>query len=114
MSIIDRYTKFDRCVYWAPLSQGDNHDRYGEQSYEQPLEIYCRWEDKVEAIQLPNGAQFSTKSIIYVDTELAMGGILWHGLLVAVPSEPPVANLIVHRFSIPNLRNKAVVRGVYI
>lgn len=113
MGIISRFTKFDKCCYWAPASE-ESIDRYGEGGFLEAVELDCRWEDVVELIQLPNGEQFASKSTVYVDIDLALGGILWHGLLVAKPLDPPLANKIQHKMSIPNLRNKETLRGVYL
>jgi hypothetical protein len=112
MGIIKRFTKFDKCVYWEP--DDPTMDELGERKFKAPVEIYCRWEDKVELIQLPSGEEYAAKSTIYVDIELALGGVLWHGLLVSVPLIPPLANLIQQRMSVPNLKNREVVRGVYL
>lgn len=114
MGIISRFTKFDRCCYWAPAAPHANGNRYGDRSFADPIEIDCRWEDKTELIQLPNGEQFTSKSTVYVDLDLALGGILWHGLLVAVPSEPPRASTIQHKMTIPKLRNTEILRAVYL
>lgn len=112
MGIISKFTKYDKCCYWAPADPA--MDAMGERAFVAPVEIDCRWEDKAELIQLPNGEQYVSKSTIYVDITLALGGVLWHGLLVSVPSSPPLANIIQQRMAISNLKNKETVRGVYL
>ncbi len=34
----------DTCVYWAP----NGPDKYGQQTFRTPVEVVCRWEDRVE------------------------------------------------------------------
>lgn len=63
-------------VYWAPAPPDDT----GEQGYTPPVEIRCRWEDKFELIQEPNGKQWMTKAVVLTDrTVSANGGWLWKG-----------------------------------
>lgn len=114
MGIISRFTKFDRCVYWAP-GNGGKQDRYGKYVYDvEPVEIYCRWDEKQETIVLPNGDDFVSTVTVYVDLDLAFGGVLWHGLLVSRPSSPPEVNIIRGKMSVTKLRNTETLRAVYL
>lgn len=113
MGIISKFTKFDKCVYWAPDASGET-DRMGRRSYEDPVELDCRWDGRSELITLPNGEQYASKATVYTDIELALGGILWHGLLVARPDEPPSANVIQSTMTVPKMRNTEVLKAAYL
>jgi hypothetical protein len=114
MGIISRFTKFDKCVYWAP-GNGGKQDRYGKYVYDvAPVEIDCRWSEKIEQIVLPGGENYSSTITVYVDLDLVLGGILWHGLLVSVPDTPPSATIIRAKGSENNLKNSETLRWVYL
>jgi len=100
-------------VYWPRLDDG-TPDRYGRKGYGHPVELNCRWDDMQQLIKLPNGEETMSKATVYVDIELELGGILWHGELVDCPATPPSSNAIIQKASNPNMRNKEVLRTVYL
>ncbi len=113
MGIISKFTKFDKCVYWAPMGKGAP-DRFGRKTYQEPQQLFCRWDDKQELIKLENGEQYMSSATVYVDIDLELGGILWHGLLADRPATPPGSCIIVHKSANPNLKNTEILRTVYI
>ena len=84
MSLLDSMRR-QWCVYWAYLEQ----DRYGKDVYDDPIAIKVRWEDKSEQDFLPTGQEVMITSTVYVDRLMALGGMLWLGLLVDAPTIPP-------------------------
>jgi hypothetical protein len=94
------------CVYW----EYDSQDRNGKDTYKDPIALKVRWEDKSEQDFLPTGQEVTIKSTVYVDRAMALGGVLWLGLLVDAPSTPPEHNKIQVFRSIPKLNAKKTLR----
>ena len=66
MSLISRMRK-QHALWWALTST--EPDRYGRYSYEAPVLVTCRWDDSSEVALLPDGTQFTTRSLVYVGSE---------------------------------------------
>lgn len=68
-----------RAVYWAPAGNGDT----GEQLYDDPIEIKCRWEDVHKLFFNEAGEQTVSNARVYLWTEMAGSGefqplgVLW-------------------------------------
>lgn len=93
MGIITKMLQFDTCVYWALRSAesgGLDYDDYGQPQHTDPIEIKCRWE--VVAVEYidPKGTTRTSKSVVYVDRDVDVGGMLFHGELseVTEPDSP--------------------------
>ena len=89
MSLIDSMRR-----QWAVYWEYDGQDRFGKDTYKDPIEIKVRWEDKLEQDFLPSGQEVMVKSTVYVDREMSLGGVIWLGLLVDSPVTPPEHNKI--------------------
>jgi hypothetical protein len=69
-------------VYWgSPVEDG-----YGKQTFADPVEIVCRWEDKQQIIGTITGNQIigfqnMSRAIVYVDRDLDVDGWLMLGTL---------------------------------
>ena len=64
-------------VYWgSPVNDG-----YGGKTFADPVEIFCRWEDKNEIFVAPNGDEAVSKSVVYVLQDLDQEGYLYLGTL---------------------------------
>lgn len=62
-------------LYWGtPVKDG-----YGSFSYADPVEIYCRWEDKIEVITDSDGKEYVSKSQVYVLQDVDEDGYLYLG-----------------------------------
>jgi hypothetical protein len=46
-------------------------------SYDDPIEIKCRWEDSNQVVVEMNGEQIISRAIIYPDTDLQENGVLF-------------------------------------
>jgi hypothetical protein len=79
---------------WAVYWEFDGQDRNGKDIFKDPIAIKVRWEDRAERDFLPTGEEVMVKSTVYVDRAMPLGGILWKGLLVDIPSIPPEHNKI--------------------
>jgi len=64
-------------VYWGnPVDDG-----YGGKDFDDPVEIACRWEDKISVMSDAQGNQFVSKSVVYVLQDLDEEGYLFLGTL---------------------------------
>ena len=88
MSVITRTLK-QICVYWAlgsTESGGDDFDDHGFPIWTDPVKIKCRWEDANEEFIAANGTKTSSKSKVYVESDVDVGGVLMLGELIDVSS----------------------------
>lgn len=105
MSII-RDMRKQKAVYWK---QGTELDKFGRVSWEEPVEIDCRWDDGSENMRGPQGETFQFSSTVYVDREMAVGDFLKCGPLesdtVSDPREDKDAASIQRFAKNPNFQN---------
>jgi len=99
MGLISRMRK-QKAVYWAPTGR-DQENRY---LYDDPVEIKCRWDERYERDFNMYGEEIDIRSTVYVDREVALGGVLWLGLLVDAPDTPPEHQKIKVIREHPNMR----------
>lgn len=70
-------------VYWG--SPAD--DGYGGFTFDSPVEIPVRWDEKHELITASNGEQIVTKAEIFVNQDVDVNGYLFLGNLTALSDE---------------------------
>jgi hypothetical protein len=64
-------------VYWgSPINDG-----YGGKTFASPVEIKCRWEDKVRLLISADGSETKSKATVLVTQELDDEGYLYLGTL---------------------------------
>ncbi|MFA5935008.1 MAG: hypothetical protein WC827_03935 [Candidatus Paceibacterota bacterium] len=64
-------------VYWgSPVEDG-----YGGKTYADPVEIPCRWEEKVRLMTAADGSETKSKATVLVTQELDEEGYLYLGTL---------------------------------
>lgn len=64
-------------VYWGtPVA-----DAFGGYTYDDPIEIKGRWEDKLKIINNTKGEEFITNSQILTNEDLTIGGMVYLGTL---------------------------------
>ena len=69
-------------VYWGnPTSDG-----YGGTTYDDPVEISCRWEEKITLIQNIQGEEVVSKAEILLTQDVAANGLLFLGTLTDLDS----------------------------
>lgn len=74
------------CVYWGnPIDDG-----YGGFTFDDPVEIKCRWEDKQEVMLYVSGKEFTTNASVLLTQDVANEGYLWLGTLVELNAIPNV------------------------
>lgn len=67
----------ETATYW-PLG---SLDRYGNYTYGGPVQLKCKWEDEAERFTDKEGNERVSKSIVFVDREVAVGGFLAKGVV---------------------------------
>ena len=121
MSIIPRMQK-QTCVYWA-LASGDDvsYDDYGQPivTIAVPVELSCRWEDVNEEFIAPDGTKQLSRSKVYVESDVALGGILMLGTEDDITDavnikENEGAWEIMAYGKLPNFRATEFLRTVYL
>jgi hypothetical protein len=66
-----------KAVYWGnPVNDGTNNF-----TFDTPVEIDCRWQDKAVLFVGANGEQDVSRSIIYTIDDLVLNGYLYLGTL---------------------------------
>jgi len=69
-----------KAVYWEPAGP----DEFGKPTWEDPVEIDCRWTDKQEEFINPSGDRQMSQAKLIVDRDILVQGVLWLGLLINV------------------------------
>lgn len=83
MRIIKKMLK-GKCVYWALAtndSGGTTYDNYGQPRHAAPVELKCRWEDRNEEFIGPRGTRQVSRAVVYVESDVDVGGMLFNGAL---------------------------------
>jgi hypothetical protein len=93
-------------VYWHPKG----YDVNSKPILDDPIEIKCRWDDRSERDLNIVGEMIDVRATVYVDREVALGGVLWLGLLVDAPRTPPESGRIKIFRNHPNLKNSETLR----
>lgn len=112
MSLIKRMRK-QYAVWWARTTA----DAYGRFAFANPVEIRCRWEDRVVEFLSPQGERELSASLVYVDREMSVGDMLKEGNLESSMTTDPSQETGVgeiRRFEkLPNLRNTETLLTAY-
>lgn len=79
-----------KAVYWAPLGENET----GQMTFDDPIEIPVRWEDITMEFLDKQGKTQVSRSQVFVDRVLEVGGVLWKGTLdyIAADASNPFAN----------------------
>lgn len=112
MSIITKMRK-QEAIYWKRLTP----DQYGKYSFDSPVEISCRWEDKASEFLDSTGQKQVSRSIVYVDRVISVGDRLMRGEMDSnTPADPLTADSFeVRRFDQePNLKATEFLLTAYL
>lgn len=69
-------------VYWGDPSS----DGYGGRTFDDPVEINVRWQDRQELFVDAQGREQTSRAVVYVATDLNIGGYLYLGALADLSS----------------------------
>ncbi len=114
MGLISRMRR-QTAVYWAKLAT----DAHGQPTFDDPVEITCRWEEKKIEFVNAMGEKLTSGALVYVDRDTPIGGMLLLGELTSGFDFDPRAHVgdaweIRHFERLPNLRNTEILRTVYL
>jgi len=94
-----------KAVWWRKASI----NRFGQTIFAMPVEINCRWEDRIGVFYNAKGEKADSKATVYVGQELSVGDVLMEGELESgTPDDPklePDALPIKAFDRLPSLRN---------
>ena len=65
-------------------------DNFGDPSFSAPVTLKAKWEDRTELFIDADGRETRSRSVVYVDTDLVIGGYLFRGTSSA--SDPLTVN----------------------
>ena len=109
---IRKMLRYDYAVYWPPAGFNDE----GMPNYGTAEEINVRWEDLDEIALSKERVEFEATAKVYVDRELALHGMLWHGRKDDLPFQTPHPDAleIRKRQAMPDKKNRAMLRWIYV
>lgn len=101
-------------VYWGSPTP----DGYGGYTYDDPIEISCRWEEKAQLVVTKDGKEVVSKGEILVTRDLDIDGMLYLGTLDDIDSDGSMhdeAVPIITKTAIPLFKSSTeFVRMVYV
>lgn len=83
MGAIERLIKkftVQRCVYWG----NPQHDGKGGYTFDAPIEIACRWEDKQEIKEMYDGNIYSTQAKVLVNIDIPRNSYMYNTRLTTL------------------------------
>ncbi len=105
MSIVVRMRK-QKAVWWKRQTP----DRYGQFSFDLPVEIKCRWDDNQQNMRKDLEEKEESTATVYVDRLMVVGDRLKYGPIDSNTPDDPIGDPDtheIHRFEVnPSLRNK--------
>ncbi len=113
MGLIKRMRK-QPAVYWAQTPK----DEFGSVGFAEPVQIKCRWEDRVGQVLDSKGELVNATSVVYVDRDIELADKLKLGELDSMtlsdPSSDAEAFTVAGFEKVPNLRAKEFLRIAYL
>lgn len=114
MSIISKMRK-QTAVLWV---RGTSPGEFGEYTYEEPVEIECRWDDEAREFLSPTGETLTSSSVVYPDRDVQVGDFLMEGEIDSNtpddPTEYPDAKKVRGKAKTPNLRATETLYTAYL
>ncbi len=104
-----------KCMYWSnPVPDG-----YGGYTFQPPIELKCRWEDINERFITDENTEDLSKSKVYVDRDIMVGGYLLEGLgedidLTGNPENITTAYKIKRFDKLPTLKGTHILRTSFL
>ena len=95
-------------VYWPPSGE---KDEYGKTIFGEPIDMKCRYEQKLQKVVRYTGEEVLSKGVVYSLYPLHVEGIVWQGDVLELesgqiedPLSIPGAELVISTEVIPPLR----------
>lgn len=113
MSLITKMLK-QKAIWWKAGAK----DRFGNVTFDDPVEIDCRWEETGKEYLNAKGETAVSDAVVYVDRDISTGDFLCLGELDSNPVSHPLDKAgaeSVKRFDkLPNLKVKEFLRTAYL
>jgi hypothetical protein len=117
MALLKKMRK-QNAVYWSPKTGATAYDKHGQRQWNTGVQLKVRWQLEENEVQKPDGERVMTQNKVFAGEDIALGGVMWLGLLAAADDSNPLQNSgagIVMKFAnIPTLRNDDNVRIAYL
>lgn len=102
-------------VYWG----NPTPDGYGDYSWDDPVEIDCRWSEEREVVKNQDGEEVISQAQVQVDQDLDQNGVLYLGALTdldsdPIPDEVEQAYHIITIMKVPTMKGDKYFRKVYL
>jgi hypothetical protein len=99
-------------TYWEA---SNDTDRYGNKTFSAPVQVPCRWEDRVQTVMSKRGEEFTSKARVFFASDKSLDGYLYLG----VSSDPDPTGLddvyeIQAKTTTPDLRGLQSLTTVYL
>lgn len=95
------YGMHQKATYWGGRTQGG----FGDITFDAPIVLDVKWEDRVETFTDLSGNEHQSRAIVYTDRDLDLGGYLLLGESVATDPTVVSGALEIQRSDeVPDLR----------
>src|ERR1044072_8783980 len=94
MSLLQRIMKQD-AVYWEPSG---TKNQFAKPIFLEPVDIKCAWEDVKEEFLDEDGKEAVSDAVIFVDRDVALGGLLLQGKLEDLEGPDPSQGQRIRKF----------------
>jgi hypothetical protein len=64
-------------VYWA----NPTDDGYGGRTFDAPVEIKCRWDDREQLLSTDEGEKIISRAVVWLSADCNVNGVMWKGTL---------------------------------
>jgi hypothetical protein len=107
MPPVESQGRFEQAVYWAAVG----FDRYGMPTYDSPVELTVRWNDKQDETLDAKGNTILTDVEVIVSQNLVPGSLMRLGLLDETPDPPDQLKQVVGFNSTKDVRGRETFRS---
>ena len=97
---------------YAVLWEASATDRYGRNKIAAAVEIRVRWEGAWSESGDSQNTTQGNPVTVFVDREIAIGSVMWHGKLVGLPTSPTGLCEVTGVSYTPDIKGRNVQRAV--
>jgi len=97
---------------YAVLWETSSTDGYGRFKLSAPVEIRVRWEGTTSESTDPQNTVQAVPTEVFVDREIPIDSILWHGRLRDIPTAPTNLMKVTGSDATPDIKNRFTQRTV--
>jgi hypothetical protein len=98
----------DYAVLWAASTVGG----YGRSGVSAPVEMRVRWEDSRQQSTDPQNVVEARPATVYVDRDVDVNSILWHGRLQDLPATLTELYKVTGSDFTPDIKNRVTQRTI--